>query len=283
MRDRAGWVTVSPTDWGSDNGRVPGSRLERALSPQIVAEMRTLHEAVVSLEAAAGRMAKLRPPKELREARQAEADLLRALGFTSYLEFLSRVEAAEAGDAAESREADDRATSRAAVDRIEREPAHHPGEDREAGDPGVRAVPRALPPRPVPPAAGTRPPISVVPAPDDGPAPDSMARVVDELADVRDRLVATEAEVRRLRSEVVALLDDLRETTAGATAELQEARTAAQREAEVMRAEAEAEAARLLAAARKQADALLRDAQVTRDGLEALAREAAQQERRAGA
>jgi hypothetical protein len=58
------------------------------LSPRITAELNELHRRTVELDASGRALFKRRLRRERRDARYAEADLLRGLGFASYDEFV---------------------------------------------------------------------------------------------------------------------------------------------------------------------------------------------------
>jgi len=59
----------------------------RVVLPRIAAEVRELHSRVVGLEQETGRFRGRRFRRDLRDARHAEADLLRVLGYTNYDDF----------------------------------------------------------------------------------------------------------------------------------------------------------------------------------------------------
>lgn len=283
---------------------------ERQIDPRLVAQVRELHEEVERLRAQASRFGRGPGRKELRDARLAEGDLLRALGFQRYEEFaraagIEEVEAPRPAPAVpppapSAPPAPPRPVPPVIAPAIAAAPplsapappvessptaAAGPGvpasDVRQGSAPGAPAAEHAG----APPTGRVAPDAALVPvvgeaeeprAPrtaDDGPDPQSVERVVDELDGMRERLRQLEQETRALREAFAHGLAELRAQAEAAQVNATQLRTAAFAEADRIRDEAKETARAVVEQATADAETIRREALATAEGLRRIAAE----------
>jgi hypothetical protein len=81
-------ATTDRPRWETKQTRHNGAATRAQISPRIVAQVNELHGRAVGLDARGLSIFKRRLRRERRDARQAEADLLRGLGFARYDDFV---------------------------------------------------------------------------------------------------------------------------------------------------------------------------------------------------